>query len=127
MGRLLPRFSAALAVTLVSLAAHAGDLACPPADEGTITIDGMSDDWTDAPAVESGDDNAGIKLRCDTQGKQLILEIEGRDQRVIRTKQARPGEDHIDLKLGGRSYRVFPAASSPAARASSVPPTTRAS
>ncbi len=96
---------------MVTARAQAGNLLCPPADEGTITLDGLGDDWTDAPAMESGDDNAGIKLRCDTQGKQLILEIEGRDQRVIRTKQARPGEDHIDLKLDNRSYRVFPAAS----------------
>ena len=65
---------------------------------------------------EAGDDDAGLRLRCDTQDKQLILEIEGRDQRVVRTAEARAGEDHIDLVVAGKRFRVFPASSTQKAK-----------
>ena len=90
--------------------ARAADLPCSPAEAGAITFDGMIDDWREVAALTSGDANAGMSIRCNTQGKTLYLSIEATDNRVVRTPQARPGEDHIELRLGDQRYVVFPTA-----------------
>src|SRR5688572_28646353 len=108
-----------LLVALAALPAVvlAADVPCAPAEAGTIVLDGLSDDWREAPALQGSD--PGVSLRCNTEGKTLYLAIEVADERVVRTKQAKSGEDHVTLTLGKQRYTLFPAAGGEKAR--SVP------
>jgi hypothetical protein len=100
-----------LVVTILLPAyAAAADLPCAPAEAGTISLDGLLDDWRDVAALQSADGNAGVSVRCNTEGKTLYLSIEASDERVVRTAQARPGEDHVEVRIGAQRYTVFPAA-----------------
>ena len=93
---------------LLSSVAHAADVPCAPAERGTITLDGMNEDWRDVAAVTAGEADAELSVRCNTEGKTLYLEIEATDTRVVRTKQARAGEDQVALRLGNTHFSVFP-------------------
>jgi hypothetical protein len=105
------RWSLVLGLALLTPASvNAADLACPPAEAGTIVVDGLLDDWHDVAALQSGDPGSGVSLRCDTEGKTLYLSIEVNDDRVVRTPQARTGEDHVSLRVGNQRYTIFPAA-----------------
>jgi hypothetical protein len=95
-----------LALLLLALPARAADLPCPPAEVGTVSFDGLLDDWKDVAALQSGD----LALRCSIEGKNLYLSIEVSDDRVVRTPQARAGEDHVELRIGEQRYTIFPAA-----------------
>ena len=98
-------------VTVTSAApAWAADLPCPPVESGNIALDGLADDWRDAQSVSGRDAAAGVLLRCDTEGKTLYVEVEATDKRVIRTSAAHAGEDHLELKLGKKTFTVFPSA-----------------
>ncbi|MEO6953706.1 MAG: hypothetical protein ABI321_18025 [Polyangia bacterium] len=97
-----------LSFTLLITTAWAADLPCPPVESGNIALDGLADDWRDAQAVSGGDAEAGVTLRCDVEGKTLYLEVEATDKRVIRTSAAHAGEDHLELKVGKKTFKVFP-------------------
>jgi hypothetical protein len=101
------------AVAFVGLAGPAGatDLPCGPADKGTISLDGLTDDWNDVAGVDGGgrDGNASFTLKCNVEdGRTLVLLVDVRDNYMVRTRQSRPGEDHLQLTLGGRTLTVFP-------------------
>ena len=91
------------------LGARAADLPCPPVESGNIALDGLADDWRDAQGVSGGDSEAGVLLRCDTEGKMLYIEVEATDRRVVRTSAAHAGEDHLELRIGKKKFVIFPA------------------
>jgi hypothetical protein len=99
-----------LIMVLLPIGAPAAELPCAPAEAGTISLDGLLDDWQDVAALQSADGHAGVSVRCNTEGKTLYLSIEANDDRVVRTPQARPGEDHVEVRIGAQRYTVFPAA-----------------
>jgi hypothetical protein len=82
--------------------ARAADLPCPPADPGTTTLDGLTDEWSDIPGVEVGgeDLNRSFTAKCTVEDHMLFLLVDVRDNYFVRTKQMKPGEDHLELMLG---------------------------
>jgi hypothetical protein len=110
------RFVAWLAVSLaVSIvgwgSAWATEVSCGPAEKGTITVDGLTDDWSDVPGVDAGgqDANASFTIKCNViDGRTLALLVDVRDNYFVRTARAAAGEDHLELLLGGRPLVAFP-------------------
>jgi len=103
------RLTLVLALLSFPVLARAADLPCPPIEAGSVSLDGLDDEWKDAQAASGGDAQAGVSIRCDTEGKNLYIEIEATDQRVVRTSQARPGEDHVTLTVGKKKVTIWPA------------------
>ncbi len=97
--------------------AHGADLPCAPAERDTISLDGMGEDWREVPALTAGDDRTSLSVRCNTEGKTLYVEIEAADARVVRTPQARNGEDQIALHIGSHKFTLFPTSGSIKAKA----------
>ena len=95
---------------LVGARASAADLPCGPAEKGTITLDGLTDDWAEVEGVDAGgrDANLSFTIKCNVEERQLFLLVDVRDNYFVRTKQARPGEDHVELTLAGHKLVVFP-------------------
>ncbi len=98
--------------------ALAADVPCAPAEKGTITLDGLADDWNEVKGAATGDDAHQLSLRCNVEGATLYLAIQADDERIVRTKQARPGEDHIGLSLGSKRFAIFPASETQKAKLS---------
>jgi hypothetical protein len=90
--------------------AYAADLPCGPAEKGTVTLDGLTDDWADVEGLDAGgtDSNLSFTIKCNVEPETLYLLVDVRDNYFVRTKQTRPGEDHLELGLGGRKLMVFP-------------------
>jgi hypothetical protein len=102
-----------VAVAFVGLAGPAGaaDLPCGPVEKGAIQLDGLTDDWNEVAGLDGGgqDGNASFTLKCNLEGgRTLMLLIDVRDNYMVRTRQARPGEDHLQLTLAGRPLTIFP-------------------
>jgi hypothetical protein len=100
---------------LVLLAAGAGrsaaaDLPCGPAERGTVQLDGILDDWQEVEGIDVGgrDPNLSFTLKCNLEPGALLLLVDVRDNYFVRTKQARPGEDHITLTLSGKPLIIYP-------------------
>ncbi len=90
--------------------ARAADLPCGPAEKGTVNLDGLTDDWAEVEGVEAGggDANLSFTMKCNTEGSQLLLLVDVRDNYFVRTRQTRPGEDHLELTLGRSRLTVYP-------------------
>jgi hypothetical protein len=103
------RLAAALVFASASLA-HAADLPCGPVEKGTIRVDGLEEDWTDVPGIDAGerDPNLSFTVKCNVDGRALYLLVDVRDNYFVRTKEARPGEDHVELTLSGRKLVIYP-------------------
>jgi hypothetical protein len=102
---------AALFLVLTSAtAARAADQPCGPAEPGTLTRDGLTDDRGEVPGIDAGghDPNLSFTLKCNTEGQTLMLLVDVRDSYFVRTKAAKPGEDHIALALAGHTLTIFP-------------------
>ena len=87
------------------------ELACGPAEKGTITVDGLTDDWSEVEGLDGGgqDANASFTIKCNVvESRTLALLIDVRDNYFVRTAKAAAGEDHLELSLGGRRLTVFP-------------------
>jgi hypothetical protein len=99
-----------LAVIVLGGAARAADLPCGPVEAGTLQLDGLTDDWSDVEGVDAGgrDPNLSFTIKCNVDARDLYLLVDVRDDYFVRTKQTRPGEDHVELKLGGQTLTVFP-------------------
>jgi hypothetical protein len=97
--------SAFLWLTLLG-SASAVELPCGPADEGAVTLDGLTDDWSDVQGVDSPEN--AFTVKCNTVGKNLALLFDVRDKYFVRTPKGGPGEDHLELSLGGKRLTVFP-------------------
>lgn len=96
-------------------AASAADIPCSPVEKGDVHLDGMLDDWSGVAGLEMGGRNADLSFtaKCRYDGSKLYLSVDVRDSYLVRTKQVRPGEDHVEIALGDgvRSERlvVYPA------------------
>jgi hypothetical protein len=90
--------------------ANGGDLMCGPAEHGTITLDGLTDDWTDVQGVDvgKGSPDLSFTVKCNTEGGKIFLLVDVRDSYFVRTKQGHPGEDHLEFTLGGHRFTVYP-------------------
>jgi len=102
---------ALLFVTLLpASAARGADLPCGPAENGTINLDGLTDDWSEVDGIDAGgkDANLSFTLKCNVEERNLMLLIDVRDNYFVRTKAAKPGEDHIELTLAGHRLTIFP-------------------
>jgi hypothetical protein len=100
-----------VAVALLGAArAQAADLHCGPVEKGTIEIDGLLEDWKDVEGIDGGgrDANLSFTIKCNVDDKALWLVIDVRDNYFVRTAGAKPGEDHIQLLLGGRRVTIYP-------------------
>jgi hypothetical protein len=95
---------------LLATAARAADLPCGPAENGTVNLDGLTDDWAEVPGIDAGgrDPNLSFTLKCNTEERTLMLLVDVRDSYFVRTKAAKPGEDHISLTLAGHTLTIFP-------------------
>src|SRR5690242_20120779 len=95
---------------LFATVARAADLPCGPAEKGTIHVDGLTDDWSDVAGIDAGgrDSNLSFTVKCNVDPDALYLLIDVRDNYFVRTPKARPGEDHLVLKLAGHPLVIFP-------------------
>jgi hypothetical protein len=75
-----------------------------------VQLDGILDDWQEVEGIDVGgrDPNLSFTLKCNVEPNALLLLVDVRDNYFVRTKQARPGEDHITLTLGGRPLVIYP-------------------
>ena len=101
---------ATLAVAATATSARAADLPCGPAEKGTINLDGLTDDWTEVEGLDAGgkDPNLSFTLKCNVEERTIMLLVDVRDSYFVRTRAAKPGEDHIELTLAGHRLTVFP-------------------
>jgi hypothetical protein len=101
-----------LVLALLSMAtpAVATELPCGPVEAGVISLDGLTDDWAEVQGVEAGggDRNLSFTVKCNLGPRSLYLLVDVRDDYFARTKQTRPGEDHVELSFGGRKLLVYP-------------------
>jgi len=99
---------------LVPRVASAGSLACETADAGTITVDGMLDDWQGVDKDRAGgkDADQSFDVRCLLEGDTLAVSIDVRDDHLTRIHKAsaklQAAEDHLDVTLGGVALRLWP-------------------
>ncbi len=104
------RLAVAALVALFPAAALAADLPCGPVEKGTIRLDGLLDDWAEVEGLDAGgrDPNLSFTVKCNVDATTLFLVVDVRDNYFVRTKAARPGEDHLTLTFGGKKLIVFP-------------------
>jgi hypothetical protein len=101
---------ALLLLLLFPATARAADLPCGPAENGTINLDGLTDDWGEVDGIDAGgkDPNLSFTLKCNVEERTIMLLVDVRDSYFVRTKAAKPGEDHIELTLAGHRMTIFP-------------------
>src|SRR4051794_13315444 len=99
-----------LPMWLIASPATAAELPCGPVEAGVINLDGLTDDWSDVAGVEVGgnDANLSFTVKCNLTPRSMYLLVDVRDDYFARTRQTRPGEDHLELTLGGRKLVVYP-------------------
>lgn len=114
---LRPMFGKLLCGALVLLTprvAFAGALSCEEADAGTVTIDGMLDDWEGVAKDRAGgkDADQSFDVRCLVEGDTLAVSIDVRDEYLTRIHKAsaklQVAEDHLDVTLGNVVLRLWP-------------------
>jgi hypothetical protein len=100
----------ALFLLVVATPVSATELPCGPVEPGVIALDGLLDDWKEVDGVEvgNGDANLSFTVKCNLAPRALYLLVDVRDDYFARTKQTRPGEDHLELDLGHRKLVVYP-------------------
>jgi hypothetical protein len=101
---------AILCVLLLGGTARAADLPCGPAEKGTIELDGLTDDWKEVDGIDAGgrDPNLSFTVKCNVEPNALLLLVDVRDNYFVRTKAAKPGEDHLELVLAGKRILLWP-------------------
>ncbi|HEY3352536.1 MAG TPA: sugar-binding protein [Polyangia bacterium] len=103
-------------VTLVCLALLLGrgalaatDIACVPAEEGAVTLDGLLPDWRDVAgltlddadhvvmgrAAWRGASDLSVTVKCLRSDTALYLAFDVKDDYLVRMREAKPGEDHL--------------------------------
>jgi len=89
---------------------RAADLPCGPADKGTIELDGLTEDWKEVDGIDAGgrDPNLSFTVKCNVEPNTLMLLVDVRDNYFVRTKAAKPGEDHLELTLAGKRISIWP-------------------
>ena len=92
-------FVSALFLTLPTRSARAADIPCEAVEKDVITPDGLLEDWADVPGIDIGDRDPDFSFtaRCNYDADTLYLSVDVRDDYLVRTKAARPGEDHLEI------------------------------
>jgi hypothetical protein len=99
-----------VAATALPQTGRAADLPCGPAEKGTINLDGLTDDWAEVEGIDAGgkDPNLSFTLKCNVEERSIMLLVDVRDSYFVRTRAAKPGEDHLELTLAGHRLTIFP-------------------
>ncbi|HEX2568231.1 MAG TPA: sugar-binding protein [Polyangia bacterium] len=81
--------------------ARAEELACDLAEQGTVQVDGLLDDWRDVQGrpVGSGRRDLSFEVRCNYDDNNLYLMVLVQDDRLVRTRAQLAGEDHVEIGL----------------------------
>lgn len=92
--------------------AHAAELECGGAEEGTVQVDGLLDDWQGVTGLtrqgESAKD-AAFTVRCNYDETTLYVSVDVQDERVIRRgKKDKGAEDRLALTIGKERLDVRP-------------------
>ncbi|MCX7635657.1 MAG: hypothetical protein N2Z74_07940 [Syntrophales bacterium] len=105
-------------ILLESVAAKAAvDIPCMPAEEKSVVVDGLLSDWRDIQGVTldeaervivgrevwRGEKDLSFTIRCLRTDDNLYLSIDVIDNYLVRMKEAKPGEDHVELRFGDGS------------------------
>ncbi|MCE9576379.1 MAG: hypothetical protein K8W52_24740 [Deltaproteobacteria bacterium] len=98
------------AIALFGGRAHADTLLCEEPEADELTIDGMLDDWggVKKARLNGGDRDASLELRCLADRTTLWLAVDVKDEHVVRSATATPGDDRLELKLdaGGAALTI---------------------
>lgn len=91
--------SVAVGLACSSGPVRAADLPCGPVEAGVIHLDGLLDDWDGVEGIDVGghDPDLSFTVRCNYDDKALYLAFEVRDDYLVRTREAGPAEDHLEL------------------------------
>jgi hypothetical protein len=112
-----PMLRAALllwALLLAAPALAATDIPCHPAEDAAVTIDGLLPDWRDVKGVTldepaqviMGRENwrnerdLSVTVKCLRSDTNLYLAFDVTDNYLVRMREARPGEDHVQILFG---------------------------
>jgi len=103
-----------LMASLVALKAGAAvDIPCVLGDEGGFTVDGLLTEWRDIPGTDldqgdrvivgreswRGEKDLSLTVRCVRTDKNLYMSFDVSDNYLVRMKEAKPGEDHIEIVI----------------------------
>src|SRR5262249_31374762 len=66
--------------------------------------DGLLDDWNDVSGIDIGgrDNDLSFTVKCNYDASTLYLAIDVRDDYLVRSKQAKPAEDHLAIAFADR-------------------------
>ncbi len=89
----------ALLVPLAPRFSSAADIPCGAVEPGVIHVDGLIDDWSDVAGIDVGgrDRDFSFTVKCNYDAKTLYLAIDVRDDYLVRTRDARATEDHVEI------------------------------
>jgi hypothetical protein len=113
-------------VALLALApeARALDVPCSGVEPGVIHVDGLLDDWSEVAGLDVGgrDRDFSFTAKCNYDEKTLYLAIDVRDDYLVRSKDTRPNEDHIEIAFadGAKVDRLIVYPTDDAAKAKRV-------
>lgn len=81
--------------------ASAEELMCDLAEQGTVQVDGLLDDWRDVHGRSAGDGKQGLsfEVRCNYDDNNLYLVVLVQDAQLVRTRGQLAGEDHVEIGL----------------------------
>jgi hypothetical protein len=96
------------ALVVLPAPARGDDLACGLAENGTIVVDGLTDDWRGVEGLKLGNGDFSALVRCNIDDHGLFLLVEVTDKYVVRTAKAVPGEDHVELTISGKKIIIHP-------------------
>ena len=82
-------------------AASAEELSCDLAEQGTVQVDGLLDDWRDVQGrpAGSGKRDLSFEVRCNYDDSNLYLVVLVQDEQLVRTRAQLVGEDHVEIGL----------------------------
>ncbi|MBI5480516.1 MAG: hypothetical protein HY906_16785 [Deltaproteobacteria bacterium] len=98
-------------VLLAGPALAAIDIPCHPAEDAAVTIDGLLPDWRDVKGVTldepaqvivgrenwRGVKDLSVTVTCLRSDANLYLAFDVTDNYLVRMREAKPGEDHIQI------------------------------
>src|SRR2546425_635009 len=101
-----PMRLAALSFILVAAVqpARAADIPCGAVEPDVIGIDGLLEDWNEVPGIDigGGAGDLSFTVKCNYDNRSLYLAVDVRDDYLVRTRAAKPGEDHVEIDFADR-------------------------
>src|SRR5262245_57547534 len=79
--------------------ARAADIPCGPVEKDVVRVDGLLDDWRDVSGIDIGgrDADFSFTVKCNYDEKTLYLAVDMRDDYLVRSRETRPAEDHVEV------------------------------